>query len=391
MRIGIDVRRANPAQPGQQRYLWRLGAWLAGLGHEVHFTTTHRQAPDVVVPAGATLHRLHGLSARDVARRVRALELDVLLLNPERSPGYRGLRANLLRTAYGTEHYHQKGRSIGHPVERAVRGAVRYLPWKLARARWERAFYEGPSPPPRVIAQSGYIRHEILDSYRIPADHVHLVHNAVDTSEFSPARRRELRSGMRKRFSIPEDAFCLVFLGHNFRLKGLWEVLRLLPALLERAPHVHVLVAGRGTGRYQRWKAKRLIARRGLERRVTLAGAVQPSIHALAAADALLHLTWHDSFGFVVLEAMACGLPVVTTPYAGASELVEPGASGLVVDPADRPAIVEAVASLREPDARERIGDAATAVARRHDEPGNFRQVLSIMEIAAAERPGPIG
>ncbi|NIQ59347.1 MAG: hypothetical protein GWM92_21395, partial [Gemmatimonadetes bacterium] len=54
---------------------------------------------------------------------------------------------NVLRSAYGTEHYSQKLRSFRHPAERALRGAWHRTPWGLAEARWERAFYEGTDPP----------------------------------------------------------------------------------------------------------------------------------------------------------------------------------------------------------------------------------------------------
>lgn len=390
VRIGIDVRVADPSEPGQQRYLWRLGEWLAETGHETHFLTVKRQPESVPVPEGATLHRFDRLTRRRLREAVGALRLDALLINPERSRRYRGVRANVLRSAYGTEHYRQKLRSFRHPVERSLRGVWRRTPWVLAEARWERAFYERTEPPPRVIAQSRYMRRQILESYRIPEHHVHVVHNAVDTREFSPQARAGLRAEMRERWSIPADAFCLLFLGHNFRLKGLWQLLEILEKADTRSRPTHLLVAGRGTGSGQRRKARRLVRAHGLEGRVTLAGPVRPSLHAIAAADALIHLSWHDSFGFAPLEAMACGLPVITTPYAGASELVEDGVSGLVVDPADDEDVARAIRSLRDWDVRDRIGRAAARVGAEHDEPSNFLRVLGVIEHAARDHGGHV-
>jgi UDP-glucose:(heptosyl)LPS alpha-1,3-glucosyltransferase len=387
MRIGIDVRVADPEEPGQQRYLWRLGVWLAGEGHHVHFLTVRPQPETIACPEGVTLHRLHDLSRARLRDAVRGLHLDVLLLNPERSRRYRGIGANVLRSAYGTEHYRQKLRSFRNPLERAVRASVRLTPWEAAERRWERAFYEGTSPEPHVVAQSRYMRGEILGSYAVPEGNVHVVHNAVDTNEFTVSAREGLRDEMRARWRIPGEATCLLFLGHNYRLKGLWQ---LLDVLADSDPSVHLLVVGRGTGSGQRREARRRIERLGLRGRVTMAGPVRPSLHALAAADALIHLSWHDSFGFVALEAMACGLPVITTPYVGATELIDDGVSGLVVDPSDDRGIAAAIDRTRDAAFRRAMGAAAAAVGRSHDETSNFRRVLEVMRAAAVARDGPV-
>lgn len=386
MRIGIDIRIADPPTTGQQRYLWRLGSWLGARGHDVHFLTVRQQPAELATPGGTQLHRFDKLSRAELRKAVSDLSLDVLLLNPERSRRYRGIQANVLRSAYGTEHFRQKLRSFHRPLERMLRSALRLSPATLLESNWERAFYEGHSSSPDVIAQSSYMRDQILDSYRIPPDRVHIIHNAVDTTEHNPEARAALRDEVRDQWGIPEEAFCILFLGQNFRLKGLWRILSLLPRLIKRDDRIHLLVAGRGTGSGQRAKAEKLIRTLGLEQHVTMAGEVRPAIRALAAADALIHLSWHDSFGFVVLEAMACGVPVITTRYVGASELIDDGVSGLIVDPASDDSVVSAIDSLRDERRHCGIARAAAAVGQSYDEPRNFAQVLEVFRSAASRR-----
>ncbi|MDX1567342.1 MAG: glycosyltransferase family 4 protein, partial [Longimicrobiales bacterium] len=356
MTVGIDVRTFSP-QAGQARYLWRLGGWLGERGHRVHLICVRRgpeEVEDIDAPSGVRLHPLQGVSRSDLRRYVADLELEVLLINPERTRHLRGVHANLLRPGYGTEHYSQKLASFRSPLGYGARKLLRSMPWVLAEKRWERAFYEDPDPPPDVIANSHYMRGQILKSYDIPESRVHVIYNGIDPEEFSPEERARLRPQQRAEWGVPENATCMLFLGHNFRLKGLWQMLEVVARLRSEgaAADLRLLVAGRGTGRGQRRKADRLIRKLGLEGAVHMLGSVQPPIRALAAADFLVHLSWHDSFGFVVLEAMAAGIPVVTTPFAGASELVDDGRSGILVYPGSQDEVQDAVRRLLDDEER---------------------------------------
>lgn len=391
LHIGIDVRKLHP-RAGQALYIWKLGIWLAEAGHQVELLTVldrpERQPPH----ASVRIHRLHDLSRAELREYVAALELDALLVNPERARDYRGIHANVLRPGYGTEHYRQNLRSFRNPITRAVRTLLRYTPWALAEQRWERQFYEATDPPPEIVANSRYTRAEVLASYDVPADHVHIVYNGVDPDTFSPAERERRREERRAEWGIPADAVCLLFMGHNFRRKGLWQTLDLLPDV-RAAPGgrgLHLLVAGSGTGKREVWMARNRIRRHGLDGVVHLLGPVDPPIDAVAAADMFIHLSWHDSFSFGVLEAMSAGLPVITTPYTGASELIEDGVSGRVVHPGRSGEITSALRELLDGEHRRAVGEAAMRVAAGHTEEASFEKFLEVFQVARRRGRGPV-
>lgn len=390
MRIGIDIRTPQ-APTGQQRYLWRLGCWLAGEGHQVYLLCTKQTREVPTLPQGCEALSLQGLSRRRLRERVRSLGLHGLLINPERDMQYFGIRANVLRPGYGTDQGRQKSRSVRNPLERTLRAAVRISPpllWRRYRERW---FYRpGDGTTPQVIAISNYMRQEILDSHTVNPDRIHLIHNGVDLSEFTPDRRKELRREWRHHWDIPADAFCILSVGHNFRRKGVWEAMEHVEDLKAAGEDVYLLVAGRGTGRRQRRTASSLARNHGISDRVRLAGIVHPSIRAFAAADVLLFPSWHDAFGFVILEAMACGLPVITTPYAGGSEVLANGVSGFVIDPEKPEEIRASLREMAQPDRRAAMGAEARNAAEEHGEESNFRRVEEVFRLAAEGGRGPI-
>ncbi|MEZ4422481.1 MAG: glycosyltransferase family 4 protein [Gemmatimonadota bacterium] len=383
LRIGIDIRTIDAAS-GQQRYLWRLATWLADRGEEVEVLSTRSGDSAVPPHPRRRVHSLKGLRGGALRAAVRALDLDVFFANPERADAYRGLPMHVLRPGYGTRQGIQNLRSVRNPWLRAGYALARAAPWeRLALAR-ERAWYAQTRPAPHVIAISERMARAIRADYGVPAERVHVVHNGVDLEEFSPLRRVEARAAERARLGIEPEAVCLLFVGHNFRRKGLLELLDALAGLGPAGASVRLLVAGRGTGEGQRRRTRAHVARSGLEDRVRFAGDVRPVSRAYAAADALVFPSWHDAFGFVVLEAMASGLPVVTTRFAGAHEVVRSGVDGFVLDAPDhRSALDAALRGLLDAGVRDAMGAAARAQAEHYGEEANFEQVYRVIREAA--------
>jgi UDP-glucose:(heptosyl)LPS alpha-1,3-glucosyltransferase len=210
----------------------------------------------------------------------------------------------------------------------------------------------------KIIANSERGRTDLQRHYGVPAGDVRVVYNGVDLERFAPARREALRDVARTQFEIPRDVMLLLFLGSGFERKGLTYLLRSLRVTPE---DVWAVVVGHDLyADTYRALAERL----GVARRVRFAGALAEPERAYAAADAFVLPTIYEPFSNACLEALASGLPVITTRANGASEIFTGGLRDLVVDePGDEAALASRITALRERDFREALGREARRAA----------------------------
>lgn len=201
--------------------------------------------------------------------------------------------------------------------------------------------------PPHVACVSEYVRRQVESAFAIPAEHVRVVFNGVDWTDGTPEQAAEQRAAFRRQIELADDTPLVLFVAHNFKLKGLAELLR---ATAGGASRWHVAVAGRDDPtRY-----RRLAARLGIRDRVAFVGTETPVENLYRAADVLAHPTWYDPCSRVVLEALAAGLPVVTTQFNGAAEVMERGRHGVVIDsPVEIEALARAISECLQPALRE--------------------------------------
>jgi UDP-glucose:(heptosyl)LPS alpha-1,3-glucosyltransferase len=206
-----------------------------------------------------------------------------------------------------------------------------------------------------VICISRMVKEDIQRHYGVPDDKLHIIYNGVDTIHFHPALAERHRQPTRAIYGIPPEAPLFLFVGSGFQRKGLAVVLRALAQLPESS---HLLVVGRD----KRTKALfRAAERLGLTGRVHFAGGQEDVRPFYGAADALVFPTLYEPFGNVALEAMACGLPVVTSSKSGAAELIREGENGFVCNPLDHRQLATAMAKLLSPALRQSAGLAARA------------------------------
>jgi UDP-glucose:(heptosyl)LPS alpha-1,3-glucosyltransferase len=224
--------------------------------------------------------------------------------------------------------------------------------------------------PTKVMVFSELVRNQITQHYPISPENIVTIPLGVDLQCFQPAARPERAA---------DAPLHVLFVAHNFRLKGLHCLLSALSRARHSGLKAELVVAGNG----DRKRYDDMIARLGLSGLVSFVGAMDQAGTAelYRAADVLAHPTFTDHCSLVVLEALACGLPVITTRQNGAAELMSEGKQGIVINHA-REIDALAGALLRLQDRRELaiMREAAIALRLRLDFNEHARQVLAWLE-----------
>ena len=211
---------------------------------------------------------------------------------------------------------------------------------KVAVRLWVENKIFSPGNYKKIITNSRLCKNQLLSRYPIDPAAVTVAYNGIDRTNFSHHVRGQYRQQVREELKIPLTAKVILFVSHNWKRKGLRELIVALGRL--KKDSLWLLVVGRG--RPKRWR--RLIAGQGLAKRVIFIGTTTTPWRYYGAADLFVLPTYYDPCANVCLEALACGLPVVTTKMNGASELICAGKNGYIVT---RPqAVVELAEYINE-------------------------------------------
>ena len=246
--------------------------------------------------------------------------------------------------------------------ERLLGASARFFqslsPYHRATLAAEDAMFRG-SRLRTVICISELVKREIQEHFGLDDSRLPVVYNGVDLAQFNPSAKAR-RSETRQQFTIPEEVPLFLFLGSGFERKGLALALAALP------PEAWLLVVGKDkdTARYQQ-----LATHLGIAGRVRFAGPQKDVARFYGAADAFVFPTVYEPFGNVILEALACGLPILTTPDCGGAELVREGENGFVLPGDDAEPWRVAMGQLLDGARARRMGEAAAATARPFDIP----------------------
>jgi glycosyltransferase involved in cell wall biosynthesis len=237
--------------------------------------------------------------------------------------------------------------------------------------------------PRKQTALMGISRHtaECVHQF-FRRDDVVVIRYGVDTRSFNPQARLERRQSARESFRIMPSDFCLLLIGNDWKNKGLDSLLLAISACSDI--ELRLLVVGSDDSRSYADAARRL----DLQHRVQFLDSSSDVMQFYAAADAYVGPSLEDAYGLPILEAMACGLPVIASARAGASEIVRHGENGFVLnDPEDSRELAGLLRCFYTDEAlREKLADEAARTAARETWDRNAANTWEFLQLTYARK-----
>ncbi|MDO8346826.1 MAG: glycosyltransferase family 4 protein [Rugosibacter sp.] len=339
MRLAL-VRQKYTPYGGAERFVARALESLAARGVDVEIIA--RQWTDGPAPGRCVDPFYLGRTWRDwgfaraVQKIIAAGDYD-LVQSHERIPGC---------------HIYRAGDGV-HATWLELRGApAPFAPWHRYTLAAERALFGHPNLR-AVICNSRMVRDDIARRFGVAAEKLHVIYNGVDLEYFHPRLRETHRQALREKLGAGGTAPVVLFVGSGYARKGLPTLLAAFADMAQRQAELWVV------GRDKNEAGMQALAQRlGIAARVRFFGAQQDVRPFYGAADVFALPTRYDPFPNAALEALACGLPLLTTATCGAAERVSV-ANGAVIAAGDVVALAVQLDALCAPDRAASMREAA--------------------------------
>lgn len=396
MRLALNFQRVDPSRGGAETYVVDLCHRLVALDHRVDLyaeSWSEGVLPAAVrcvaveAPGRSRLGRIRAF-ARNSEEALGKVSYDCTVgfintwhhdvIIPQGGVQRGSLEANARRFPAGWRRSLYKLGKAANP---------KYWTYRAIESRQ----YESERQT-RVIAVSHMVKDHLQHFHHVPRTRIHVIPNAIDASRLTVDQPAALRCAYRNKLGLEPGEVMGLFVGHNFALKGLEPLLLALGERKRRDEDaerpIRMLVCGGGKAPAYRRLAHRL----GLDDDIIWAG-FAPDIRACYwSSDFFVLPTYYDPCSLVVFEALACGLPVITTACNGAGEVMTDGREGYLLTAPD--AIGELVAALdrmTDDDARRAMSAHAVQLGRQQSFDAHVARLVQVFEDVAASktRRGP--
>jgi UDP-glucose:(heptosyl)LPS alpha-1,3-glucosyltransferase len=360
LKIGF-IRRGFSRSGGAEAYLMRLAGSLHSLGHEAQLITAN-DWPANEWPFGA-ITRVDAKTPLEFANAAEAAPIicDVVMSLE------RVWRCDVMRAGDGVHRVWLERREGALARLRIALNAKHRAILRLEESLYDRG---GAG---RVIANSEMVKREITHTYGYPAERIDVVYNGVPLERF--ASTDEQRRQSREALGLTSDEIALLFVGSGWERKGLRFAVSAVEKLAN--PKLRLLVAGRG--------------KTNAGSQVHLLGEIADVTALYRAADIFILPTLYDPFSNACLEAVASGLPVITTRANGFSEIIDDRVHGSVLDCASDEAVADAIRFWSDADRRDSARQSILGRAAEFDISRNVARTLQILVQAAASAASTSG
>jgi UDP-glucose:(heptosyl)LPS alpha-1,3-glucosyltransferase len=396
MNIAFCYESVLPARGGCETYIADLARRLLADRHEVHIYACRWD--EQALPKGIQFHAIPGswtprflkpwMFGRQCLKALAERTHDVTI-------GFDKTWGQDVLYPQGGLHVACAEHNVRKHSRKFVRKLAKLVKW-LDVAHWsysllERKQYFGLMPS-QIVVNSYMVRDHFMRYYHIPPGQLHVVRSAIDSDRFPEQDRLKCRSVAREQYGVQPDETVGLFAAMNYHLKGLEPLLhaaqrlKARPEFQSQPPKFKLLIVGHPDAKAYKDLARSL----QIEDIVRFVGYCPEMRNAYFAADFLVHPTFYDPCSLVVLEALACGLPIITTRFNGASELLHsaPGLQeGYVIsDPHDHQQLAWCMAQMLDPGRRHAFAHAARRTAAQWTFEQHYRQLMNVLSDVAQRK-----
>ena len=372
MKIALITKRVSQSFGGAERVSVNLARKLSASGHNVHILTGHI---DTAID-GAKTHLIETVKWLSPLRLLSFQHRIKNILRKEKFDLIYSLcqvyPVSIYRVGDGIHRHWMK---VLHP-NTLLRGikystslvhfAMRFLEGKIFKAGNCRLF----------ITNSRLIKDQIMEYFQIPECRIKVVYNGVDHKLFNPDMKK-YRKTMRNKYEIGDNELVILFVANNWERKGLSTIIEAISKT--KIDKIRLIIVGRGRTRHYISLARNKSI--NLEN-IIFTGRTIDVEKYYGMADLFVLPSRYEPFSNACLEAMACGLPVVTTKTNGASELIKEGGNGFVLENWNNSDnLSEIIKKLTDNNIREEMGHNAADTAKKYTWQRHIKETDCIFEM----------
>ncbi len=386
MKIALVILHANAARGGAERYTLDLAAALVKRGHDVWILASSFQSqpfagkPLLIEAKGMTrTGRYEGFIDRvqlELGNPPHRFDVVHAMLPIRRCDIYHP-HAGVAAEAVAAGHLNKAG-GVSRLFSRL---GNRFNARRHKFAEVEREMLA--AAPPVIFCLSDLIKTVVKKHYPdFPDEKLISLFNGIDLDRFDPSRNQQARKTIRDRLNIGTDAVVGLMLAQDFERKGLRQAIEALARVEDSK--LLLIVGGKPDPSVYQKSARSL----GVAHRMRFVGSVAQPADFYQAADFFLLPTFFDPCSLVVLEALAMGLPVISTMQNGACEIMIDGVHGRVLtDPGDIAALANSIAEMLDPARRKNMASACLGIRPMLSQDAHVSLVEAIYS-SVTESPG---
>ena len=384
-KIAFAMEKFSHYAGGAESYAVSLATSLIEKRWEVHlFGETWDGEPEAAVFHKITIPKYLPawlkmvLFALNHKRAVKNQDFDVIM-------GFGNTLYMNVYQSHGGVHWLSTKRKV-YSEKSKIKRTIKRLIIILSLKQWVRAWIESApfrlDPRPRIVAISQMIKEDMESFFRVKGAEIKVVYNGVDISRYNQDLRHKLKGPLRKQLRIKEDAVVFLFISYDLKKKGIEPLVEAVSQLKKMGnANFKVMVIG---GLPCRALSKQVRAL-NIEDNILFTGPVRSTEEYYANSDVFVLPTYYDACSLVVIEAMASGLPSITTTSNGAAGIITDGKDGYIIPyPPGSQELAKKMQLLLDYEKRQEMSREALHTGQSYSAKKNHQEMMRILgEVAA--------